>query len=138
MTRIARVLTAYRADLSVAIHPLAGSARVGSHVSVLFELTNDGSVPIDGCVGPAKGIAFKGTCSRWLQTLVDHPYCDQRFSLQPGQRYTWTSDVYVEDPGPGAVMLSAWVQVVNPNDCDEYGCYDVKLNSREIPFFISQ
>ena len=63
-------------------------------------------------------------------TLVDHPGCQRRFTVDPGAQYRWTESVEIPNVVPGPASLDLYVQVVYPRHCHKvYGCYDTTLHA---------
>jgi len=63
--------------------------------------------------------------------IVDHPDCERRFELAPGQKLEWVEQAKL-DIGPGPARLSAWVSIVHPRDCERYGCYGTKIKAPDM------
>jgi phospholipase/lecithinase/hemolysin len=95
-----------------------------------FALTNNGPSTFDGCFGPAWGVSVivEGGHDAGHLVRVEHPSCDEKFSLLPGQKITWSRKVPLSNLRAGTAKVTGWVKVVNPAACDpSYGCRDVSV-----------
>jgi hypothetical protein len=113
---------------------LEHSLAVGdTSVTADFTLTNQGSAEFDGCFGPEWGVNVileSGQDAGHLE-LIDHPSCDRRFTLSPGQKIEWAKTVPLTNLRTGRAKVNGWLKVVDPKACDRtYGCYDASVASQ--------
>lgn len=141
MTRVTNTLRFYETALRLAARPDTLSPFIGNTLGVSLELTNATSEVVSACLGVSRTIHLMAVPLQFRDGLppieghvriVDHPYCERRFSLAPGQSLTWREDITLGDIGPGLATLSTAVQVVDPKDCDQDGCYDIMLSAPSV------
>lgn len=138
MTRVTRAIERYEALLRVEASPDTSSPVIGEALELTVTLSNIGDDEVNACLGPAKVENFlavprvprdgKQPLSGRAQTM-DHPFCERRFQLGPGENISWRERVIVPDIGEGETDLFLAVQVVHPRDCDPYGCYDTMIRT---------
>jgi hypothetical protein len=137
MTRIERALKTYEKTLKLTIEVEPDTPTAGQPFQLRFSLQHVGVVPepLIACVGAnheytvlavplAPGIARKPLDTNIA--TVDHPACGRRFTLRPSETLEW-QDTARLDIGPGRAVLSGWIAVVHPTDCDQYGCYETHI-----------
>lgn len=102
-------------------------------VTAAFALTNNGSAVFDGCFGPSWGVSVivGGEHDAGHLVRVEHPGCEERFSLLPGQKIVWSKKVPLSNLRAGTAKVTGWVKVVDPAACDQRsGCHETSIASR--------
>jgi len=119
-------------DLHASVRPVhPGSTSVGSAFEVEFVVQNDGTSVVDACFGPAFEVTFlNGREAKGSADVVDHPTCQQPFSLGPGQSTSRRYTAHVPSIAVGLATIGGGVQVVDPGRCDRYGCDRAWLRAR--------
>lgn len=120
-------------NLSLAVSLGTALAAGDTSVKADFILTNDGATTFDGCFGPAWGVSMIGERGHDAGHIVraEHPGCEEKFSLLPGQKITWSKKVPLDDLRPGMTKVTAWVKLVDPAACDPArGCRETSVASR--------
>jgi len=134
-------LSAYEKDLRLSIRPAAVTASAGSQMQLDFALENTGSRRLVACRYHDSWVTFWGLKARYAKTrmgdLVDHQYCEVRMNIAPGQVVQWSETVRVPDVEVGPSKVIASVRLVDPTDCDEYGCYDTITSATAEPLIVS-
>jgi hypothetical protein len=101
-------------------------------VTAEFTLTNNGSATFDGCFGPSWGVSVlvgDGHDAGYL-ARAEHPSCDKRFALPPGQKIVWSKKVPLTNLHAGVAKVTGWVRVVDPATCAQpSGCRDASVAS---------
>lgn len=120
---------------SLSLSMAVGKAVVVSDRSLKadFTLTNNGSAVFDGCFGPSWGVSVIVENEHDAGHIVRaaRPGCDERFTLLPGQKITWSKKVPLSSLRAGVAKVTAWVKIVDPAACDEArGCREVSVASR--------
>jgi hypothetical protein len=126
----ARPRSSFGQSLSLAM-TLRSAVAVGDRsVTADFALTNNGAANFDGCFGPSWGVSMIVGAEHDAGYLVrvDHPSCDERFSLLPGQKISWSKKVPLTSLRAGVAKVTAWVRIVDPAACDpSRGCRDTSV-----------
>ena len=121
-------LSAYEKDLKLSIRLASSAARAGGQLQLDFELENTGNRQLITCRYRESFVSFWGLQAKYARTrlgpLVDHQYCEVRMSVAPHQVVRWREMVDVPNVEAGPSKVMAAVRLVDPSDCDEYGCYD--------------
>ena len=111
---------------------------VGAEVDLELQIHNRGKRKLDACLGPSRQMSVisdnrTGVDGRppvgGFASLVDHPGCERRFTLEPGAHFGWKEAVGIPNVGPGPASLTVHIQIVSPHHCDRYGCYDTMLTA---------
>jgi len=122
--------------LRLSATPPSSVLDAGRTIPFSFRLRNDGKKGIAACLGYARevlaisDVRFPGRSIRANARLVDHPGCEEPFSLAPGSEFEWTEDVTIPDvmPGPGQLRIS--IAIVHPRACENrYGCYTTRIRT---------
>ena len=100
-------------------------------VTAKFTLRNNGAKSFEGCFGPSWGVSvIEGGHDAGLLVRVEHPSCDERFTLLPGQEIVWSKKVPLNKLRAGTAKVTGWVKVVDPAACDpSSGCHEVSVAS---------
>jgi hypothetical protein len=138
ITRIDRALKTYDRALKLSIHvnpntPIAGQA---FEIHLSLQHTDPSGAAITACLGTSHeyrvlAVPVNRKSLKPLDvevSVVDHPGCERRFTLEPSERLEWVQPSRL-NIGPGPAELSGWVAVVHPKDCDQYGCYQTRINA---------
>ena len=137
---VARPRSSFGQSLSLAMS--LGSVAVGdTSVKADFSLTNNGSTVFDGCFGPSWGVSVivGGEHDAGHLVRVEHPSCDERFTLLPGQKIAWSKKVPLGNLRAGTAKVTGWVKVVDPASCDQrYGCHEASVASRLMTIAIGE
>jgi hypothetical protein len=130
---VARPRSSFGQSLSLAMS-LGSALAVGdTSVKADFTLTNNGPAAFDGCFGPAWGVSVivEGGHDAGHLVRVEHPRCDERFTLSPGQKIVWSKKVPLSNLRAGMAKVTGWVKIVDPAACDQhYGCHDASVASQ--------
>ena len=105
-----------------------------------FALTNKGSASFDGCFGPSWGVSviLEGVHDAGHIVRADHPSCDERFALLPGQTIVWSKKVPLNDLRAGSAKVTGWVRLVDPA-CDPYhDCHETSVASSPMTVAIGE
>lgn len=121
------------AGLRSAIRPVQdGPIVVGRPLVVEFTLENRGAATIEACFGPSfEWTLWDGKQARGVAEPVDHPTCVQRFALPPGGRASREYTTRVPEFPAGPARLVGTVQVVDPTQCEEYGCDRASVRTQD-------
>ncbi|HEX6852277.1 MAG TPA: hypothetical protein VF139_12820 [Candidatus Polarisedimenticolaceae bacterium] len=121
------------AGLRAAIRPVQDDAIVvGRPLVVEFTLENRGAATIEACFGPSfEWTLWDGKQARGIAEPVDHPTCVQRFALPPGGKASRAYTARVPEFPAGPARLVGTVQVVDPTQCDEYGCDRASVRTQD-------
>jgi hypothetical protein len=137
---VARPRSSFGQSLSLAMS-LGSALAVGDRsVTAKFTLTNDGSAVFDGCFGPSWGVSvIVGGHDAGHLVHVDHPSCDERFTLLPGQKIVWSKTIPLSNLRTGMAKVTGWVKVVDPAACDQrYGCHEASVASQTMSIAIGE
>ena len=111
----------------------SASLAIGSHLQVGFLLENIGTRALVACRYAESTLHFWGIDAKYVKSrlgpAVDHQYCETKMRIAPGETIRWIENVEVPKVEPGSVKIMASVRVVDPNDCDRYGCYDAQVSA---------
>jgi hypothetical protein len=119
-------------NLSLAMSMSNVPAVGDTSVTAMFTLTNNGSATFDGCFGPSWGVSVvvEGGHDAGHLVRTDHPKCDERFRLLPGQKITWSKKVPLSNLRGGTAKVTGWVKLVDPAACDQsHGCHETSIAS---------
>ena len=135
-------LARFEKDLSLTVRNRQASAKTGSTLSLMFTLENRGTMAATACRYLESTVHFWGLDARYavgrLGPVIDHQYCQVKFTIAPGGSIEWFEAVPVPNVPPGNVKLMASVRIVDPTDCDQYGCYDTNVSATsETPLAIT-
>jgi hypothetical protein len=124
-------LAIYERDLEVSFELEGAEVVVGARFPVEFHLHNTGLKTVEGCFGSAFELTFWNgkQAQGWAET-VDHPGCEQQFSLEPGAQVSRGYIATVPDISAGPATLVGWVQLVDPHRCDLYGCDRIRVRAQ--------
>jgi len=138
---VARPAPTFGQSLSLAVS-LESALKAGdTSVTAAFALTNNGSAVFDGCFGPSWGVSVivEGQHDAGQFVRADHPSCNERFALLPGQKIVWSKKVPLSNLRAGMAKVTGWVKVVNPAACDQrYGCKETSIASRLMTIAIGE
>jgi hypothetical protein len=108
--------------------------QVGQSVEATYSLFNSESETIEACFGPGRGYNILGTKdARGQMWAADHPNCESRFRLESGQVVTTHIQMEIPNVGPGPARVNAWVEIVDPDRCDRYGCDSMNITTALAP-----
>ena len=110
-------------------------------VTATFALTNNGSTTFDGCFGPSWGVSVivAGGHDAGYLVRTDHPKCDERFTLLPGQKISWSKKVPLSNLRGGTAKVTGWVKLVDPAACDQsHGCHETSVASKPMTMTIGE
>jgi hypothetical protein len=130
---VARPGSSFGQSLSLALSLGTALAAGDASVKADFTLTNDGSATFDGCFGPAWGVSVivEGVYDAGHLVRAEHPGCEERFTLLPGQKIAWSKKVPLNNLRPGTAKVTGWVKLVDPAACDQArGCHETSVASR--------
>lgn len=130
---VARPTSSFGRNLSLAMAFGSALAARDTSVTANFTLTNDGSAVFDGCFGPSWGVSVivEGQHDAGHLVRAEHPGCDERLMLLPGQKISWSKKVPLSNLRAGTAKVTAWVKVVDPAACDQRnGCHEASVASR--------
>ncbi len=139
---VARPGSSFGQSLSLAMS-LGSDLAVGdTSVTAQFALTNKGSTSFEGCFGPSWGVSVivDGHDAGHL-VRADHPSCDERFTLLPGQKIVWSKTVPLRTlrAGTGTAKVTGWVKLVDPAACDQRsGCREASVATQLMTVAIGQ
>jgi len=126
-------LARFEKDLSLTVRNRQTSATTGSTLSLTFTLENRGTRAATACRYIESTVHFWGLDSQYavgrLGPVVDHQYCEVKFTITPGESIEWVEEVPVPNVPPGNAKVMASVRIVDPTDCDPYGCYDTNVSA---------
>jgi hypothetical protein len=111
---------------------LGSALRAGDRaVTANFALKNEGSSTFDGCFGPSWGVSvITGGHDAGQIVRSDHPSCDERLTLLPGQTIVWSKKVPLSNLRSGAAKVTGWVKVLDPAACGpRTGCREISIPS---------
>ena len=118
-------------SLSLAMS-LGGALKAGeTSATAEFALTNNGSASFDGCFGPSWGVSVivEGVHDAGYLVHVDHPSCEEKFALLPGQKIVWSKKVPLNNLRAGTAKVTGWVKLVDPA-CDQFhACHETSVAS---------
>lgn len=138
---VARPRSSFGQSLSLAMSAGRAVAVGDASMTAAFTLTNNGSAVFDGCFGPSWGVSVivEGGHDAGYLVRVEHPSCDERFTLLPGQKIAWSKKVPLSNLRAGTAKVTGWVRVVDPAACDQsYGCRDASVASRLMTMAIGE
>ncbi len=127
---VARPKSSFGQSLSLALS--LGSVAAGDKsATAKFSLTNNGSAVFEGCFGKSWGVSvIDGDHDAGHLVRVEHPSCDERFTLLAGQTIVWSKTVPLSGLRAGSAKVTGWVKVVDPAACDpRYGCREASIAS---------
>jgi hypothetical protein len=137
---LARARSGFAQSLSLAMSFGSALAVGDMSVTAKFTLRNNGSAVFEGCFGPSWGVSvIVGGHDAGHLVRVDHPSCDERFTLLPGQEIVWSKRVPLRTLRAGVAKVTGWVKVVDPAACDQrYGCHETSVASRMMTIAIGE
>ena len=139
MARIGRVLRTYEDVLRLDVALVDSSPVAPTTIDLRLTLLNVSTTEtVRACLGYTRDYVLmadpiepgRKPLDEDVRT-VDHPYCDRRFELGPGEKLEWIDRANV-NIGSGTGRLFASVSIVHPRDCDRYGCYDTQIKAPEL------
>ena len=126
-------IAAYEKDLRLSIRPAANDVNAGSRLQIDFTLENTGNHRLSACRYGDSAVHFWGLEAKYARTrlgpVVDHQYCEVTMSIAPHERVLWSETVEVPSVQAGPSKVMAAVRLVDPTDCDRYGCYDALISA---------
>lgn len=118
--------TAHRfRSMTLAIDVAPDHIAVGDTLRVTFHLTNAGETNVTLCVGHGYGVELATPFDTLRPALfTEQESCDRgRQTLTPGISITWDRYVVVSElRSGGSASLTAWADILDPLDCQVYGC----------------
>lgn len=106
----------------------------GGVIPVFVVLENRSPEPIDVCLGEDEGYTMLDSDeARGRHSRSERPRCLKRLLLAPGGAIEIPKLLAVLDVGPGEVSISAWIQVVDPEQCGKRGCAEARIRSNPLP-----
>lgn len=109
---------------------------MGDTLHVTFHVTNNGSREIGFCLGRGYGVEL----ATYFDTVravsfVDQERCDgDSHTLIAGQDLAW--DRFLTLPpvrSGGSASLTAWADILDPRDCQVYGCGRAVIRAAGVP-----
>ena len=119
--------------LSAEVAPVLMAA--GDTLRVTFHLTNSGQIGITLCVGHGYGAELATAIDTVRPgSLVDQESCDgSAHTLVAGQSMVWDRFLVVPPlRSGGSASLSAWADILDPRDCQVYGCGRAVIRAAEL------
>jgi len=120
-------------DCHLSIHPAADAVKPGSLLQIDFTLENRGNRQITACRYGDSTVHFWGLEARYIRDrfgpIVDHQYCEVTMHIPPHATLVWRETVEVPNVPAGPSKVMASVRLVDPTDCDHYGCYDAFVSA---------
>jgi hypothetical protein len=143
MGRVNRAIKEYDTCLVLVATVQGQDLRIGQDAELQLVLRNRRTVgSIDACIGVTRRYRLSAVPYELRESrppvaesggLIDHPYCERRFALGPGEQLSWSEKWRVSDIGAGGAALRAAIQVVHPRDCEHlYGCYDTMIEAEPV------
>ena len=135
---VARPRSSFGQSLSLTLS-LGSALAVGdTSVTAEFALTNNASSVFEGCFGPSWGVSvIVGGHDAGHLVRAEHPGCDERLKLLPGQKIVWLKTVPLRNLRAGMAKVTGWAKVVDPAACDpRYGCHEVSVATRTMTIAI--
>ena len=136
----ARPRSAFGQDLSLAVSFGSRLTAAETSATAVFTLTNDGPAAFEGCLGPSWGVSvIVGAYDSGHIVRVEHPRCDQKLAVLPGQKITWSRKVPLSDLRAGTARVTGWVKVIDPAACDpNQGCRETSVASPPMTMAIGE
>jgi hypothetical protein len=118
----------------------------GHILPVRYFLKNKSNVPFHACFGNDRIIVIKGsrsaigTFAKGFDKIVDHPTCikDSRFTLEPSATLEFINNFEIPKVGSGDAIMLSTVTLLDPNDCDEYGCSTWRVSTKWLHYEIKE
>ncbi len=123
--------SSFARSLSLALS-LGSALRAGDTAATAnFALTNTGSAVFEGCFGQSWGVSvIVGGHYAGYDVGADHPRCDEKLRLLPGQTIVWSKKVPLSDLREGTAKVTGWVKVIDPATCAQRtGCRETSVAS---------
>ncbi len=120
---------------------LGNALAVGDRsVTARFTLTNNGPAVFEGCFGPSWGVSvIAGGHDAGHIVRAEHPGCDEKLTLLPGQKIVWSKTVPLSSLRAGTAKVTGWVKVIDPAACDQrYGCREESVASQTMTIPIGE
>jgi hypothetical protein len=118
--------TAHRfRSMTLAIDVAPDHIAVGDTLRVTFHLANASATNVTLCIGRGYGVELATPFDTLRPALfADQESCDgERQTLIPGFSITWDRYVVVSElRSGGSASLTAWADILDPLDCQVYGC----------------
>ena len=114
---------------------VASRGPMADTMAVRYIITNTGRISLAFCVGQAHGVtAFTATDSAPAFALVSHETCAHPIILAPGARTQGQWPVSTPSLHHDPTKFTAWMDVVDPTDCQALGCARATITSGSTPF----
>lgn len=128
-------------DLLAAVKPRAVDITAGHWLDIDVTITNTSDHKIELCTGSGKSVHLWGIDAKYTKSLsysvVDHPSCQSRFTLHPGESRQWNDHLQIPPVPSGRAKLILAFQIVDPNRCRQsYGCDDFWLPATFEPLVV--
>lgn len=138
--RVLIALADYKENLELTVEPSVTEFLPNQKVSLRLIVRNIGKKLVSACAGEGTVIHLWGIDERYAKILhfdlVDHPFCQESITLNPGERFVRQVVVAIPAVRPGQAKFMASFMVLDPRDCDRYGCYDLRLSSSSLPVHV--
>jgi hypothetical protein len=109
------------------------AVRTGAQLRIDFNLENTGNRELTACRYRNSFVHFWGLEAKYVKTrvgaMVDHQYCEVEMHVAPHESVRWSETVEVPNVQAGRSKVMAAVRLVDPSDCDGYGCYDALVSA---------
>jgi hypothetical protein len=115
------------------------SIQPGQVFAVPYRLVNTSSRKLEFCLSQNKGLQVVDSTGRAGGdiTVVDHPGCESRLALAPGEHVEGQQSIVVPtELRSGVGIVKVHVGVVSLRKCSpQYGCYEVSVSdfTRDVP-----
>lgn len=121
----------YRQRLQLELRFRTDTVELGRTHDSTWVLRNLTETSLGACLSERWGYNLIGTDDApGRGHLVDHPWCHRAFTLDPGGTFEWSELLEIPGSiGAGPLRVNGWVYVVQPDNCDRYGCYGDYVSS---------
>jgi len=130
----------YRHLLELELRFRTDTVALGGTLESTWVLRNLTETSIAACLSERWGYTVIGTHDApGRGRLVDHPRCHRAFMLDPGDTLEWPEVLEIPSSlGPGPLRVHGWVYVVQPDNCDRYGCYGDYVSSDFVQLTVAE
>jgi hypothetical protein len=118
----------------------------GNVLPISYSLKNKSNNPFHACFARERRIVIKGsrsavgTWAKGYNSIVDHPTCmkGSHFTLEPSSTLEFVNDFEIPKVGGGEAIMLSTVILLDPNDCDQYGCSAWAISTKWVHFEIRE